>query len=75
MYKNLLFLDNIDKKIISELQKNGRISYKDIAKKLGVSDGTIRFRIKKLIQKKLLKISASINPFVFDASITAQIGG
>lgn len=33
----------LDKKIIIELQKNGRTSYKDIARKLKVSDGTIRF--------------------------------
>lgn len=74
MNKDSSFLDELDRNIIIELQKNGRISYKDMAKKFGVSDGTIRFRTKKLIEKNILKISALINPFIFNTSITALIG-
>ena len=67
-------LDNIDKKIVAELQKNGRTSYKVIAKKLNLSDGTIRLRTAKMIENNFLKISAIVNPFFFENSITAMIG-
>lgn len=67
-------LDELDRTIIAELQKNGRASYKTIAKKLMVSDGTVRFRVNRMIRKNLLRISALINPFYFEHSITALIG-
>ncbi len=67
-------LDALDKKIIIELQHNGRTPYKDIAKKLKVSDGTIRLRTEKMIKRNFLRITASIDPFYFENSITALIG-
>jgi len=67
-------MDDLDRRIIAELQKNGRTSYKDIAKKLKVSDGTIRFRVAKLIRKNILRITGSINPFALDNGIAAVVG-
>ena len=67
-------MDDLDRKIIGELQKNGRTSYKDIAKKLRVSDGTIRFRTGRLIRKNILRITASINPFALENGIVALVG-
>jgi Lrp/AsnC family transcriptional regulator for asnA, asnC and gidA len=66
--------DTIDKKIVAELHKNGRTSYKVIAQKLNLSDGTIRLRIAKMIENNFLKISASVNPFFYKNSIAAMIG-
>ncbi len=66
--------DDIDKKIVAELQKNGRTSYKIIANKLNLSDSTIRLRTAKMIKNNFLKISASVNPFFYENSITALIG-
>ena len=67
-------MDDLDRKIIGELQKNGRTSYKDIAKKLRVSDGTIRFRTGRLTRKNILRITASINPFALENGIVALVG-
>ncbi len=66
--------DDIDKKIAAELKKNGRTSYKIIAEKLNLSDGTIRLRTTKMIDNNFLKISASINPFFYENSIMGMIG-
>ena len=74
MKKYSLSIDDLDKRIIKELQQNGRMTYKSIARKLNVSDGTVRFRTRRLIQKKLLKVSASINPFLMETSIAALVG-
>jgi Lrp/AsnC family transcriptional regulator for asnA, asnC and gidA len=41
---------------------------------MGVSDGTIRFRMNKMLKSGLLKITASINPFTFRDGILAVIG-
>jgi len=66
-------LDDIDRGIINELKKNGRISYKVIAKKLNVSDGTVRFRTNRMIKNNIIKISALLNPFVFEYNIVALV--
>jgi len=74
MEQDRILLDKLDRRIISELQKNGRESYKTIARKLKVSAGTVRLRVKRMIRKKVLRISALVNPFFFEHSITALIG-
>lgn len=74
MEQDRILLDKLDRQIILELQKNGRESYKTIARKLKVSGGTVRLRIARMIKKKVLRISALLNPFFFEHSITALIG-
>jgi Lrp/AsnC family transcriptional regulator for asnA, asnC and gidA len=54
-------IDELDRKLIVELQENGREGYVDLAKKLGVVEGTIRKRIKNLLGKNILKIVAVPN--------------
>ncbi|MBW1973182.1 MAG: Lrp/AsnC family transcriptional regulator [Deltaproteobacteria bacterium] len=54
--------DPLDWKIVNMLQEDGRISTKDIAKKTGVTDATVRNRIKRLIKAGDLKIMGLINP-------------
>ena len=73
MKKKPLQLDDLDRKIIGELQKNGRVSYKDISKRLKVSDGTVRFRVGKMIRNNFLRIMASVNPFALENSILALV--
>lgn len=46
--KNNNTLDNIDQEIIKQLQQDGRKSYRQIAKELNLSVGTITNRINKL---------------------------
>ena len=74
MANNNFQIDHIDRKIIMALQKNGRESYKNIAKELDVSDGTVRLRVEKMIKNNYLRISASVNPLYFENCIVAQVG-
>lgn len=55
-------LDNTASKIIELLKDNGRISNKVIAEKLGISEGTVRNRIKSLIDEGHLKLAGLIAP-------------
>jgi len=48
-------MDEIDKKIIEILKNNSRISNTEIAKKLNLTEGAIRFRMNKLIKKGIIK--------------------
>ena len=48
-------LDSTDVKIIEMLQHDGRVMYKDIAQKAGVSLPTVRVRIQKLMELGVIK--------------------
>jgi len=48
-------LDNTDEKIIKHLQSDGRKSYRQIAKELNLSVGTITNRINKLQESGIIK--------------------
>jgi DNA-binding Lrp family transcriptional regulator len=50
-----LKLDTLDAGIIKLLQENGRIMYKDIANKMGVSLPTVRTRIRRLTDLGVIK--------------------
>lgn len=56
-------IDSLDSKIILLLQKDGRISNAAVAKSLGIAESTVRKRIKRLIDKKIVKITAVSSPF------------
>ncbi len=53
-----MILDKLDQDIILELQKDGRQSYVDLAKLLGVTEATVRNRVKHLVDKGTIKITA-----------------
>lgn len=53
-HSNPQALDELDKKIIQMLQEDGRMSFKDIGDKLGKTEATIRRRVKRLIDDKLI---------------------
>lgn len=67
-------LDETDRLIIRELQRDGRASFRVIADKLEIADGTVRARVNRMMDLGLLKVSPLINPFYFKNSILAHIG-
>lgn len=48
-------IDDIDKKILHLLNKDGRMSYREISRKLGVSVGTVHNRVEKLMKNGVIK--------------------
>jgi len=56
-------LDKLNQKLIQELQNNGRRSYTELAKMLGVTEGTVRKRVKDLQKHNVIKIAATVNPY------------
>jgi Lrp/AsnC family transcriptional regulator of lysine biosynthesis len=48
-------MDEIDNKILEILKQNPREKYVRIAKKIGLSEGTVRRRIKKMIENGIIK--------------------
>ncbi len=55
-------LDELGQKIVKELQEDARQSFREIGRELKVSEGTVRNRVKSLVNDKTMKISAIPNP-------------
>lgn len=51
-------VDKLDQELILNLQQNGRLSYMELAKSLHVTEGTIRNRLKKLVDQGMIRITA-----------------
>lgn len=54
-------MDELDQKLMLELQRDGRQSYSDLGKMFGVTEGTVRKRLKTLIKRDLIKVVAVPN--------------
>jgi DNA-binding Lrp family transcriptional regulator len=75
-------IDLIDFDIIDELTLNSRASFREIAKKLGVSTDTVSRRYKKLVQNRVIRSVITIDPTKFgykthvytEVKLTSQIG-
>ena len=66
-------LDQIDCQMIELLQKDGRIPNTEIAKKLGVSEATVRSRLNRLIEEEYIQIVAVSNPMKLGFEIVGNI--
>ncbi len=66
-------IDELDAKIISVLQSDGRMSNTDIAKMLDVSEATVRGRIKRLTEDEIIQIVAVGNPLKLGFEITGDL--
>jgi Lrp/AsnC family transcriptional regulator for asnA, asnC and gidA len=55
-------LDELGRNIIKELQEDARQSFREIGRKLKVSEGTVRNRVKSLVSSNTMRISAVANP-------------
>lgn len=70
MYK----IDNIDYEIITLLLSDGRMPASKIAQHIGnVSGRVIRYRIDRMIEAGVIKVSAVVNPFVLGFGTIADV--
>lgn len=58
-------MDNIDRKIIAQLQLDGRATLEELAKDVGFTSMGAKKRLRKLLQQGAIQISAWVNPFFF----------
>lgn len=65
-------IDDIDRQIIKALNANGRISYTDLAKDIGLSRVAIQARINSLMEEGIIeRFTAVINPAKIGIAVSA----
>jgi Lrp/AsnC family transcriptional regulator for asnA, asnC and gidA len=67
-------LDEIDRGIVEALRADGRTNNSVIAAQLGVAEGTVRQRVRKLTETGVVKISALLNPEIISEHQLCMIG-
>lgn len=67
-------VDEMDLAIIHLLQRNARRSNRSIAAELGVSEGTVRGRIKRMLSERVFRIQAVSNVAAFGFAAHGYIG-
>lgn len=67
-------LDDLDKKILHVLQEDGRISFADLGRKLDTAEATIRFRVKRLEDHKVItRFAALVDPSKVGLGVSGAI--
>ncbi len=67
-------IDDVDKKILSCLERDGRVAYTKIGDDLGLSEATIRKRVKHMTETGIVKIVGVVNPAAMGKTTTAIVG-
>lgn len=57
----MIRLDEIDRKIISQLQLNGRMTFEELRKLIGYTSMGAKKRVDKLLEGDVIKVSAMLN--------------
>jgi Lrp/AsnC family transcriptional regulator for asnA, asnC and gidA len=67
-------LDRVSKKIIEQLQQDGRKSYAAIAQEVGLSEPAVRQRVQRLLDAEVMQIVAVTDPLQLGFQRQALIG-
>lgn len=54
-------MDEVDRKIIQQLQQNGRTTYEELGKIIGFTSMGVKKRVDRLLEEEVIKVSTSLN--------------
>ena len=67
-------LDDLDRRIIALLQRNGRIANLEVSRQLGVAEATVRKRLERLLEEGIIRVTAVVEPIRLGYTVRAIIG-
>lgn len=67
-------LDDTNKMIIEQLQRDGRMSYAALAKVVGLSEAAVRQRVQRLLDGNVMQIVAVTDPLTLGFTRQVMIG-
>jgi Lrp/AsnC family transcriptional regulator for asnA, asnC and gidA len=66
-------LDDLDRAVLHELQLDGRRSFRDIARTIGGSEATVRFRVNRLRENGVLQILGFVDPAALGYGVLSSV--
>ena len=67
-------LDYLDRSIVALVQQDGRTPNQEIARRLGVAEGTVRKRLDRLVTEGFVRVTAVADPGKFGYAVQTIIG-
>ena len=67
-------LDDVNKLIIEQLQRDGRMSYAALAKVVGLSEAAVRQRVQRLLDNGVMQIVAVTDPLTLGFARQVMVG-
>src|SRR5258706_10713851 len=67
-------LDDVNKQIIEQLQRDGRTSYAGLAKVVGLSEAAVRQRVQRLLDNGVMQIVAVTDPLTLGFARQVMVG-
>ncbi len=67
-------IDDVGKRLIEELQRDGRRSYAALAKTVGLSEAAVRQRVQRLIDSGVMQVVAVTDPLQIGFTRQAMVG-
>jgi len=67
-------IEGLNRKIVELLQEDGRATFSSIAKKLGVSEATVRSRVTRMRESNLIHFITVANPVALGYTAWAMLG-
>jgi Lrp/AsnC family transcriptional regulator, regulator for asnA, asnC and gidA len=67
-------LDDVERGIVVELQRDGRITTSSLAQRVGVSEVTARRKLRRLRDEGIVQVIASVEPFRVGVESPAMVG-
>jgi Lrp/AsnC family transcriptional regulator for asnA, asnC and gidA len=67
-------LDEVNKRIIDQLQRDGRMSYATLAKQIGLSEAAARQRVQRMLDTGVMQIVAVTDPLTLGFRRQVMIG-
>lgn len=67
-------VDDVGKRLIEELQQDGRRSYAALAKTVGLSEAAVRQRVQRMVESGLMQVVAVTDPLQVGFRRQAMIG-
>jgi Lrp/AsnC family transcriptional regulator for asnA, asnC and gidA len=67
-------LDAVNKQIIEQLQRDGRMSYASLAKIVGLSEAAVRQRVQRLLDAGVMQIVAVTDPLTLGFARQVMVG-
>jgi Lrp/AsnC family transcriptional regulator for asnA, asnC and gidA len=69
----VIHTDNVDDQIIALLREDGRLSNREVGRRLEISEGMVRQRLKKLEDANAIRIGAVVDPRKLGLGVTATV--
>jgi Lrp/AsnC family transcriptional regulator for asnA, asnC and gidA len=63
-----------DDKLIELIEQNGRISYRDIAKDLGISERQAGYRFRRLLEEEVIRVITVVDAYAVGFNVILAIG-